>query len=260
MRSFNAIWGVLRYEYTMQIRRPALWLTFLGLTLIMLRTVLSIAGDPAKPPLNSPALLLAAFFTGPLNILAPLAVGIFLADRLPRDRRTRVEEILNTMPEPLGLRVLGKYLGSTLATLTPAFALYMVCMTAAAYMYQNPMILLAALLCYVVIILPGMLFVAAFSLACPAVIWVPLYQFLFFGYWFWGNLLSPNVGLPTLSGTILTPIGGFISRGLFGVGVVGFARDRTPTEGIASLLVLLGIAVLVLIVLERLLSWYQARQ
>jgi len=111
-----------------------------------------------------------------------------------------------------------------------------------------------------VIVLPGMLFIAAFSLACPAVIWVPLYQFLFFGYWFWGNLLSPNTGLPTLSGTILTPIGGFISRGLFGVSSVGFAKEGTQVEGIASLLALLGIAVLVLVVLERLLSWYQARQ
>jgi ABC-2 type transport system permease protein len=260
MRSFKALWGVLRYEYTMQIRRPALWLTFLGLTLLMLRIVLSTASDPERLPLRSSTLSLAVVFTGILNILAPLAVGIFLADRLPRDRRTRVEELLNTMPEAPGLRVLGKYLGSTLATLTPAFALYMVSMVAVAYVFQNPLVLLAALLCYVVIVLPGMLFIAAFSLACPAVIWVPLYQFLFFGYWFWGNLLSPNTGLPTLSGTILTPIGGFISRGLFGVSSVGFAKEGTQAEGIASLLALLGIAVLVLVVLERLLSWYQARQ
>ena len=35
--------------------------------------------------------------------------------------------------------------------------------------------------------LPGLLFVAAFSVSCPVILWVPLYQFLFVGYWFWGR-------------------------------------------------------------------------
>jgi ABC-2 type transport system permease protein len=117
------------------------------------------------------------------------------------------------------------------------------------------------LFCYVVIVLPGMFFVAAFSIACPAVIWVPLYQFLFFGYWFWGNLLSPSSGLPTLNGTILTPIGSVIGASFFGIssfrGVVG---PSPAIDGVASIVALLGLATLVLVALYQFLKWKQARQ
>ena len=44
-----------------------------------------------------------------------MVVGIMLADRLPRDRRTRVAELLDTFPGALYARLFGKYLGSTLA-------------------------------------------------------------------------------------------------------------------------------------------------
>jgi hypothetical protein len=54
-----------------------------------------------------------------LALFLPIGVGLLLADRMPRDRRTHVEEVLDTLPGALGARLAGKYLGSTMATLLP---------------------------------------------------------------------------------------------------------------------------------------------
>jgi len=124
MNSLKIMWGALRYEYLMQIRRPALWLTFLGLAFLLARTLIASLSN-VLPTMYPPTLHLAASLTLLSNELAPLGVGICLADRLPRDRRIRVEELLNTLPGTLRMRMLSKYLGATLATLTPAFLLYL---------------------------------------------------------------------------------------------------------------------------------------
>ena len=262
MDAIKMMWGGLRYEFLMQIRRPALWLTFLGLALLIARSIMSELSDARFLATHASTLQLAAALTLLTNWLAPLGVGIFLADRLPRDRRTRVEELLNTLPGTLKMRVLSKYLGATFASLVPAFLLYLLVLILCVWQIGNFLLLPAGLLCYVVIVLPGMFFVAAFSVACPVIIWVPLYQFLFFGYWFWGNLMSPNSGLPTLNGTLLTPIGSVIGAGFFNsraFSVVG--SGSTPvSSGIISLVALLGIAVLVMVALYQFMRWEQDRQ
>ena len=254
------MWGVLRYEFRMQIRRPALWLTYGCFALLIARTVVSQMNNPYLASLHYSTLQFVAAVTLLTNWLAPLGVGIFLADRLPRDRRTRVDELLQTLPGPLKMRLSGKYLGCVLATLIPAFLVYLVILGIAVWQLHTWIVIPFGLLCYIAIVLPGMLFVAAFSLACSWWIWVPLYQFLFFGYWFWGNLFSPVYGLPTLSGTIFTPFGGFISAGLFHSSSYSWTANASTTDGVSSLVVLLGIAVLVNTALYYLLKWEQARQ
>ncbi|GHO64077.1 hypothetical protein KSC_029690 [Ktedonobacter sp. SOSP1-52] len=256
MNSFKIMWGALHYEFLMQIRRPTLWLVFLGFALFL--TNRSNMGDLTAEHL--PPLQLAALLALLTNWLTPVGVGTFLANRLPRDRRTRVEELLNTLPSTVRMRVLSKYLGATFATLTPAFLLYLLILGVAVWQTGTFLLIPLGLLCYVVIVLPGMFCVAAFSLACPAVIWVPLYQFLFFGYWYWGNLLSPSFGLPTLNGTVLTPIGSMIGMSFFGIssyrGVVG---PYPAINGVVSIMALLGLAILVLVALSQFLTWKQAR-
>jgi hypothetical protein len=167
---------------------------------------------------------------------------------------------LNSLPGTLRTRVLGKYLGTLLATLVPSFLIYVVNIALATWQLNDPGIIPAALLCYVLVILPGMCFIAAFSLALPLVIWVPLYQFLFFGYWFWGNILAPGYGLPTLSGTILTPIGSAIVAGLFGVPSFGDQAPSSVMYGMSSIVALLGIGALVLVALYQFLKLERARQ
>ena len=91
--------------------------------------------------------------------------------------------------------------------------------------------------------------------------WVPLYQFLFIGYWFWGNMLGPRTGLPTLSTTILTPRGSFIAADLFNVPTVYPGMPTAaPLTGIASMLLLLLIPLLVMLLFYRCLRWEQLRK
>ncbi|QBD82717.1 hypothetical protein EPA93_44825 [Ktedonosporobacter rubrisoli] len=257
MNSLKMAWGALHYEFLMQVRRPTLWLTFLGFALLLLNRSL-IGGMIA---LHAPTLQLAALLALLTNWLAPLGVGIFLADRLPRDRRLKVEELLNTLSGTIRMRMLSKYLGATLATLLPAFLLYLLILGFAVWQTGNFLLIPPGIVCYAVIVLPGMFFVSAFSIACPAVIWGPLYQFLFFGYWFWGNLLSPTSGLPTLNGTALTPIGTVIDISFFGISSMrGVAGPSSPLNGVASIVALLGLAILALVALFKFLKWQQARQ
>ncbi len=258
--SLRAMGGVLRYEFRMQIRRLTLWLTYGFLALLIARSVASQLHSPYLASLHYSLLQLVATVALMTNLLAPLGVGIFLADRLPRDRRTRVDELLNTLPGTLRMRLLGKYLGCTLATLIPAFLVYLLMLGIAVWQFHSWMVLPLGLLCYVAIVLPGLLCIAAFSLACSRWIWVPLYQFLFFGYWFWGNLFSPVYGLPTLSGTVFTPYGSFIGAGIFHTSLFGWTAHVNMANGISSLVALLGIAVLVNVALYYLIKLEQARQ
>jgi hypothetical protein len=237
----------------MQVRRRSVWITFIALGLTF-----TVFHQPWYRPITTPTADAIVYWTGEVQSLLAIAVGILLADRLPRDRRTKVAEVLDTLPGALGARICGKYLGSTLATLIPMFGVYSVGVGYIIYRWHDVQALPIALATFATIVLPGILFIGAFSIACPAVMWVPLYQFLFVGYWFWGNLL-PNFGIPTLSETILTPVGGYMCTGFFnpgrreGVCSPGM-QGATALQGVESILLLLGIAVLVLLVVSLFLN------
>jgi ABC-2 type transport system permease protein len=261
MKQSRILLGVLAYEFKMQIRRSSLWIAYIGIAALLIRSMLSeIIHSQAFGLANAPITTLVAALVFSTNLLLPIPLGVFLADRLPRDRRTRVDELFTSMPGALRTRIVGKYLGSTLATIIPMFVSYILLIGFLLYQTHNLLSIPLVAADFVLIVLPGLLFVAAFSIACPAILWVPLYQFLFVGYWFWGNALSPRTGIPTLSQTILTPVGTYISAGMLGVSQVGWVTSAPFWEGLASLLLLLGIAILVLYILWRYLSWQQARQ
>lgn len=264
MNQLLVFFGVTKYEFRMQIRRRAMWITFFCLALLG-----SILGGPVATyrhlidnPFHLTLLQLVAFWTSQVNSFMPIIFGIMLADRLARDRRTKVDELFITTPAALNIRLAGKYVGCVLATIIPVILFYSIGIGFILYQTQNPIILLYALETFAVIALPGLLFVAAFSIACPAIMWVPLYQFLFVGYWFWGNLLGPAQGIPTLSATILTPVGTYMDAGIFGdpLGRNSLSISPTYLQGVESIVLLLAITILVMFVLWSMLKWQQARQ
>lgn len=255
--------GVLHYEYRMQIRRRSLWIAYAIFMLLLgaivfgndSSTMYKVLVHPETVPLSDTVVYWATM----VNYLFPIVVGVMVADRLPRDRRTKVQELLTTTSGALHTRIFGKYLGSTLAALTPMLVVYSMSIGYILYQTHNMMAIPLAFAAFASVVLPGVLFVSAFSLACPIILWVPLYQFLFVGYWFWGNLFPPNRGIPTLSNTLLLPLGGNAAMGFFGV--QSSAIDHaTVMQGVASIALLLGIAALVLMTLLYILKWEQARQ
>jgi ABC-2 type transport system permease protein len=196
MNYIEAWSGALMYEFRMQIRRRSVWLVFIALGLFFTQF-----HQPWNRPLSAPASAAIVYWTGIVQSFLAVAFGIVVADRLRRDRQTKVEELFNTLPGAVSARMFGKYLGSTLATLIPVIAVYSVGVVYILVRWHAIQALPLALAAFAAIALPGILFIAACSIAFPAILWVPLYQILFVGYWFWGNLL-PDVGIPTLSSTI----------------------------------------------------------
>ena len=242
-----AVSRAARYEFRMQIRRKAVWITFALFFSLLAFTGMS---NPWDFPPAAPLVEVVANWSVDMQTLMPIAFGVLLADRLPRDRRTGVGEMLDTLPAASGGRLAGKYLGSVAATLIPLFLVYAVGIAYVVAERGEPRAILMALATFSAINLPGLLFVGAFSVSVPAVMWVPLYQFLFIGYWFWGNLLSPDFGIPTLSNTWLTPVGDYMASGFFGVTGL-WTRDVAAWEGTVSIGLLLALGALALYIAHR---------
>jgi hypothetical protein len=109
-----------------------------------------------------------------------------------------------------------------------------------------------------VICVPAMAFVTAFSLACPMVMPVRVYQVLFTGYWFWGNFLSASV-FPTISETILNASGTYALQGFFGSGFTHSGEFYQPGQAVLNILVIFIMAAAALTGVTGLLSRRAAR-
>ena len=251
--------GVFRYEFRMSLRRKAMWAVF---GLMCLVNFILILGDaeqsiPAEYGISG-WWKDAAVLAFQLNLFLPVVGGILASDRMRRDWDLNVSELLHSTP--LGRRdyILGKYLGTLLALLLPVLLLGSA--MASAYIalgapgYFLPMLAVA----FLAINVPAYAFLTVFSLACPLIMPLRVYQVLFTGYWFWGNFLNPEA-VPTLAGTLLTPCGRFAMEGIFGGDVTGWGPEHTGTEALANWAVLGLCIAAVLIVLDRYLAWRERR-
>lgn len=254
MASMAALLGVVRYEFLMGIRRWGVWLA-LGLAALPIMISVSEYDDNFAPYTT---LQEAGVIALMLNLFMPVVGGIAIADRLHRDKRLGVSELLRATPTRRSGYLLGKYVGAVGAVLAPALALSL--LTAAAFVAggDSPALLAAQVVAFLVINVPAYLFIGAFSLACPAVMPLRVYQVLFTGYWFWGNFLNPEV-FPTLAGTIVTPSGVYALTGILAAGQRMPWDPHTPTEAVVNIALLLLAAAVALVSLERYLGSQEAR-
>lgn len=250
----HAFWAVAQYEYRMAVRGRGLWLVSVLAALLYATYLLGIDGRM----LEGDSWQVAAQSALALNLFMPLAGGIVVAGRLPRDRRLGVWELFQSMPLSRAAYVLGKYAGAVLAALTPLLSILSAGTLFLAIHGAPASLLGTSLLAFLAISVPAYAFVGAYSLACPAVLPVPLYWVLFTGYWFWANFLPAWI-LPTLSGTLLTPLGVYVADGFFHVGQAYSGSPHTAPEAVANLVVLFSFATAALVALERYLAWQAAR-
>ncbi|SNS63507.1 hypothetical protein SAMN05421812_101206 [Asanoa hainanensis] len=244
----TALLAVARYEFRMQARKRSLWIaaTLLGGALIVLQ------GDrgPRSLPVGTPAREVMGTWALLFAILMPLAYGMLLADRLVRDRKLRVEPLLESLPHAPATRLAGKYLGGIGACALPGLAALLLAAITELPKRHDPALIGWALVAFVVVTLPGIAMVAGFALVCPVIVSVPLFRVLFVGYWFWGNMLAPDF-LPSLTGTLLTPIGDYGATWLLAnghtalfAGTPGFLSFLRPDPSAAT--AALSVAVVVL--------------
>jgi hypothetical protein len=259
--ALGALGGVIRYEFLMQLRRRALWIGFLLLGAVLVVAYFS-GSAPYLQQLGAPhhdlmiawAFLASTFFT--------LGAGLFLADRFPRDRRIRVQELLATGPAGPGARLLGKYLGAVVATLVPSAVFFLAGAIALMVRLGDFGLAPLAFAAFITLVVPAVLFVGAFAIACTTILWTPLFQFLFVGYMLWTGLNVTDI--PTLSGTLLSPYLNYVVMGILGYRTFETIDARIyPSSsvalGLANIAVLLVCAAAALLAAWWLESWRARR-
>ncbi|HET8905968.1 MAG TPA: hypothetical protein VFN11_03285 [Ktedonobacterales bacterium] len=268
MARLSVLGGTFRAEFLMQIRRVSVWIAVGLLGLIIFALWYGIASDSLYPhysaerhtliqPSQSDAILGWAQL---LAMFLPLGVGLLLADRLARDRKLHVDEILDTLPGSLGARLAGKWLGSALATFVPIVLIYTAVVVYIVTQAPGLSGFRLAAAAFMTVLLPGMVFVTGFSVAFPAVLKVPVYQFLFTGYWFWANLMSPKIGIPSIVGTMLNAAGPWAQEGIFNFQWSFLRLHATPAQGYLSIALLSGLGILAVVSVWVYLRWQAARQ
>lgn len=230
----GAFTASLRYEFRMQVRKRSVWIVpALTLVLFVLigGSLLRDLFDPGERSTEARTVVVGLAIQ--VHGLLSIGFGCLLADRLIRDDRLRVAPILDATPAPPMARLLGKYLGAGAATAIPIPVAYLGLATAYAVHAGAPEALGWALAALGVVIVPGLLFVAAVALAVPLTVPAPLFRVLFVGYWLWGNLVPPDM-MPTLARTLIHPLGGYPLDALLGFhGIDGDESVAGPVPGAA---------------------------
>jgi hypothetical protein len=208
-RTARTLGASLKYEFRMQIRKRSVWIVPALTIVLFLLIGGSLLRDLFDPAERSPDARIAVVGLA-VQVYGLLAIGYgcLLADRLIRDDRLRVAAILDATPAGPGARLVGKYLGTAAATAVPVLVVYFGFAAAYAVHTGAPHALGWALATCAVVIVPGLLFVAAFALTVPLIMPAPLFRVIFVGYWIWGNVVPPDV-MPTLAQTLVHPLGGY---------------------------------------------------
>jgi hypothetical protein len=248
----------------MSIRRPGMWIAYSLLILFYGVAVLSPSLDGSNEILlpdqvrQEAGRLVLTF-----NVFMPLLAGILSADRIQRDFQGGVRELQNSTPLQVSVYILAKYMGVLLSVLLPMFLwTLLVGLILLVRGQVPPNFVWLMLLGFLTMGIPAHAFVVAFSLACPLVIPLRVYQVLFTGYWFWGNFLSPQA-FPSISDTLLNAAGIYSLQAFFGVyfeqpnGTV--SQLTTTTQALLNISVLAACIVAVLFTLHQYLRW-QARR
>ena len=251
--------GIMRYEFRMSIRRKGLWAAFGMIFMFLALGLNTTTGEGMANLLTGQAALKEAGEVIYMhNLLLPLVAGILAADRLQRDVHLNLRELQLSAPLTRWTYVLGKYLGVLTSSLLSSLIFVLLYgALAAATGLASPNFILAELVTYLAIVMPSFIFVIPFSLACPLVMPLRVYQILFTGYWFWGNFLDDRF-FPTISDTLLNASGVYALRGFFH----GEAFNQTggvlytPAEAWLNILALCLCAACALFTIER----YLARQ
>jgi ABC-2 type transport system permease protein len=252
--------GVLRYEYVMQIRRIGLWISSVILVGLIYFFVAKDLTQQPKELLDTPWEL-AINLVAPLNIFAPVAAGILVADRFPRDFRLGVNDVLRTALPSSHPLVIGKYLGSLLAVITPSLLLLVAMGIFAALDLHTSTLFWIVPLVILGTVVPAWLFFVAWSLIFPLVLPLRLYQVLFAGFWLWATAVPPQ-RLPTINQSILGLQGDYADHAFFGdTGVMyaNFHPPATPGWAVVNIGLIVSLSLVALFLTPSVLRWREGR-
>jgi len=258
----SQFFGLIRYEFNMSIRRPGLWIAYgLLFAFYMVMWYTPAPGDELEVITNANHWQYAGRFLLTYNLFLPLVGGILAADRMQRDFRLGVRELQNSTPLRNLAYILGKYLGVLFSLLLPVFLWVIVFSISLIVIGKAPLSMAYAMpVAFLAMTVPAFAFVTIFSLACPLIMPLRVYQILFTGYWFWGNFLNPDA-FPSISETYLEAGGKHVYQGFFGgfPELMGLPLEYNADDAILNLVVLAICIIVAFSVLNFYLNW-QARR
>ncbi|KPL71336.1 hypothetical protein ADM99_11600 [Leptolinea tardivitalis] len=249
------------YEFKMSIRRSGLWISFGIVCAFFLLGLNTTSGEGLMDIFSGRDMLLEAaetVFT--LHMFTPVLAGILASDRLQRDFRYNLRELQSSSPVNTWVYLLAKFLGVWSSVFIAGLTCTLVHgIVSIIVMKQPAMFLLAETAVYIVMIAPAYAFVIAFSLGCPIIMPLRVYQILFTGYWPWGNLITGKL-VPSISDTLLNASGMFALQGFFhsNRSPVG-AAPHSSMEAWLNLIVIHVCIISALVTTERSLHWQQKR-
>lgn len=195
-----------RYEYLMQVRRPGVWLVVVGL--IAMRC--SSPWPPVQIATTTDHVQLVGDWAINFTMLCPIGVGAVLADRVRRESRLELTDLLTSTPAGIGPRLWGKAIGAGAATITPValcWAALLAYLAAGHGPANGTAVIPVGIEAFALVILPGLVFITACSLTIPFLTGPVLYRLGLVGYWIWGNMIGPKYAIPTPAGTPFEAIG-----------------------------------------------------
>jgi hypothetical protein len=255
MSRTSAFLGAFRYEFAMQLRRKAMWIGLAMISALLFFILIVTTGKSANTDTPQEAL---GYMASGITLLLAIGVGLLLANRVPRDRALRVEELLRVAPTSAATRLFGKYLGATLAVSIPILLIQLAQTAYIANYFHDISVFPRSLAIFFSVTLPTILFVGAFAIAFTTFLWAPLFQFLFVGYWIWANGNPDDLPFFTPNGTLLSANGDYALKGFFDYGLPSQGLSHTavtPWLALANLAVILGLAVVALLVGLGIQSW-----
>ncbi|MFF4951173.1 hypothetical protein [Streptomyces chattanoogensis] len=203
----TALIVTLRYEALMAARRKAVWAAVLPLALLSL---LLAATSPVVTEYSDPAARSGAAAVL-VNTLCTLGVGLALADRLRRSLEARgMPELLTATPSGQLSRTTGTLIGPLLTALAPVVVLYLAYGAVVSATAGTPAPLASAVVALVVAVLPAALLVTAFAGLLGVLMPVAAARAVTVVVWLWALHFPPKFSpLPTATGTVLSPLGGY---------------------------------------------------
>ena len=259
----SQFFGLTRHDFSMSVRRPGFWIAYGLLAVFYAVSIFAPSLEGSSKVIPPDRIWSEAGHTVfMLNIFMPLLAGILAADRMQRDFRTGVRELQRSAPLSMPAYILAKYLGVLASVLLPFFVISLVAGLSMVLQGLAPVQFLWPLfLAFLSVAVPAHAFVVAFSLACPLVMPLRVYQVLFTGYWFWGNLLTPKA-FPTISDTLLNAVGQYPLQAYFGMftdSTHAVTHGFTRPEAVLNLLVLTTCIAIALFATDRYLRWQASR-
>lgn len=200
------LWTI-RYEALMAARRRAVWAAVLPLAALCLLLALT---SPVVTGAAGPATRVGAAAVL-VNTFCTLGLALATTDLLRRGLHTRgMPELLTATPTGRLPRSTGTLLGPLLTALAPVAALLLAYGTTLALVHADPRPLTAAATALVTAILPAALAATAFAGLLGLLMPVAAARAVLVVVWLWATQFPPRFSpLPTPTGTLLSPLGGY---------------------------------------------------